>query len=134
MGISAVAGAFQTRKNAKSQEKATKAASLERAKQLSTSASIKANDRIRAARRARAKLKASAAESGVEGTSINSLLNNEDFQAGMDVSHIRLDNNYAIDANTSATQSNLNSIQQPNYLATGLQLAGIVARSKEDKP
>lgn len=137
MGISAAAGLYQTKKNAKAQERATQAASVQRAKEINISNSIKADDRAKKARAARARLKAAAASSGVEGLSIESILNNESFAAGTDVSNIALNTSLAVDANTTATQSRLNSIQQPDYLGTGLQIAGIAAngiQNKKNKP
>ena len=120
---SAVAGAINTRENAKRQERAILAASAQRDKELLKSNSIKGNARVRAARAARARLKASAAESGVQGNSIDSLLANEDFTAGLDIANLNLDLGLARNANRSDTQSRLNSIQQPDYIGTAFDVA-----------
>ena len=138
MAVTAIAGAVQQNRNAKKQQKAVNDASAQRDKEILISNSIKGNARVKAARAARARIKAAGAESGVEGNSIDSLLSNEDFASGMDIAHLGMDTSLARDANHHATQSRLNSIQQADWVGTAASVAGAansgIQYQKDKKP
>jgi hypothetical protein len=124
MIATAVYGAYTTRQNAKKQEKATRQAAKIRSEEEYAQKSAQANERHRLARAEKARLRAMSAESGVGGLSIADVLDNVDMQAGMDIATIG-GNEYRAQRGLSAdTQSRLNSIEQPDYVATGLQVAG----------
>ena len=76
----------------------------------------------------------SAGESGVSGNSVDALVN--ELEAGVLRGNTMTSRNFAVDqlsaqrrldSNKRTAQSRINSVAQPNKLATGLQIAGTVA-------
>jgi hypothetical protein len=120
----AIYGAVETRNNARRQERALMAQQeVEEAENI-RAISVEADDRTKQARAERARLRAMSAESGVSGLAIDELLGNVDMQLGTDLA--RLDQNSLSRTRASRTglNSNLNRVQQPDWVGTGLQVAG----------
>lgn len=119
-------GLYSQRKQAKYNEEFMRKNQKEQAEQIHSKRSAEANARIRKARAERSRLRALSAESGLTGTSIDSVLNNVDMQSGLDVANIAMGGDFDQTNNRYNAQSNLNSIDQPDYLgttlSTGLQL------------
>lgn len=119
-------GMYTQRQQAKYNEAYARKAQQEQSDQIHSKRSAEANDRIRKARAERSRLRAISAESGLSGVSIDSVLNNVDFQAGTDVARIGMNEGFDQTNSRYNLQSNLNSIDQPDYvgttLSTGLQL------------
>lgn len=105
---------------AERQERFYQRAREEQDKQLYQSKSQAADRRARAARAERARLKALSAESGLAGTTIDTILRNVDFQAGQDISAIELNRDNAAADAALRHQSNLNMINQPDYIGEAL--------------
>lgn len=132
IGISAASaayGVYQTSENAQRQTNALFKAQAVEDEQRLAQASVDTVERQRQARAERARLRAASAESGAVGISIDEVLDNVDFQSGMDTSLIdqNLDNGRR--ASSANLQSNLNRVEQPDYLGaalnTGLQITSI---------
>lgn len=70
----------------------------EQQKQTDQAASAQMEDRVKAAREARAAARAAAAESGVMGNSVDAQLNDITFQAGRDVSRIEKNRENGVNA------------------------------------
>lgn len=117
-----------TRQNAKAQERDLRAAQAIEEDQIADQKSVEANERLRRARAERARLRAASAESGAMGLSVDEVLNNVDFQAGTDLALIDQNLYNAGRASRASLQSNLNRIEQPDYLGeslnAGLQIYG----------
>lgn len=130
--VGAVYSADQQRKNARRQERLQRRASKIQEDQIQAENDRKADLTMRQARAERARLRAASAESGLAGISIEDTLNNVDMQAGTDLAYIET-NRYNNIANSRLNQqSALNSIQQPDWVATGLQIAGAATGSYAD--
>ena len=83
-----VVGALTAKQMQKQQQKATEAMAAVQQQQINDQAAQKTNDRMQEARRLRAQARASAAEAGVAGNSVDSLLDDIYGQAGRDVALI----------------------------------------------
>lgn len=115
-------GLHQQRSAAKKQQRFANRAAEQQQKQIHQASSRKANVRARQARAERARLRALSAETGLTGTSIDSVINNADTQAGLDISTIDLNRENQLEDSMLNNQSNLNAIRQPDYLGTALNL------------
>ena len=129
MAVSAAYGLNEQRKAANRSERFYRKSQAEQAKQIHYSKSVEAQDRAQRARAERAKMRAQAAESGLTGITTTDLLDNVLFQSGQDVARIEASERFAQTDSLFQLQSNLNSIQQPDYIGTalntGLQMYGI---------
>jgi len=130
--LSAAYGVYTTEKNAKNQAKALSVQAKKQQEQIYDQKSLQANTRMQQARAERARLKAASAESGLTGVSITDMLNDVDFKAGTDVAQIDRATADELDNSNSALQSAYNRIQQPDYLAAGLQIATAYARNASE--
>lgn len=132
MAVIAAYGAYTTKENARKQEKAYRQAQAVQEDQTRDQISVQANERTRQARAERARLRAASAESGVSGLSIDDILNNVDFQSGMDISNMQANQSNRVNASRANLQSSLNGIEQPDYLGealnAGMQIYGYNAR------
>lgn len=123
MGLLAVSSAYtlySTKENARRQERAFRKAQEVEEDQIRDQASVDANERNRQARAERARLRATSAESGVAGLSIDDILNDVDFQAGMDIANMETNLTNRVNASRTGLGSRLNSIEQPDYLGETL--------------
>jgi hypothetical protein len=103
-------------------------------KQTNNAATENVSERSRQAVRDASAARISAGESGIGGLSVMSLLDNTQFNAGYDSTRTDRNaannieqNNRRLEGIRSGTQSNLNSIEQPNYIGAGLQVAQTAA-------
>ena len=131
MAISAAMSAYSlytARESAKDQEKAMRDAQAIEEDQIGDQKSVEANERLRRARAERARLRASSAESGAVGISVDDVLNDVDMQAGMDLALIDANMFNATRASRAGLGSGLNRIAQPDYvgtaMSTGMQIYG----------
>jgi hypothetical protein len=124
---STIYGVVKQKQNAKNQEKALTAAAAVQREQIYDQHSLQAQQRMHQAQAERARLRAASAETGLSGISITDTLNNVDFQAGTDVANIEKGNYNEINASNTMLQSRYNMIQQPDYIAAGLSIAGSAA-------
>lgn len=106
---------YTSKRNADKQERASKKAQAEREKQIQEQLTDETNDRRRKARKERARLRAASAESGLGGVTLNTLLNDVDFQAGTDVANLAKNAGNATRNSRTQLQSTLNQIEQPDY-------------------
>lgn len=88
MLTTAVVSAAMAARQANQQKHAVEAQMAEQQRQVNEQASAGMEDRLKAAREARATARAAAAESGVSGNSVAAQLNDVMFQAGTDVARI----------------------------------------------
>lgn len=124
MAASAIYSASETQKNAKRQERALREQQAVEQSENDRAISVQADDRAKQARAERARLRAMSAESGVAGLSIDELLGNVDMQAGTDIARIEQNGYSRARASQTNLNSNLNRIEQSNWVGTGLQIAG----------
>jgi hypothetical protein len=127
LGVSAASTVYsvdQTKKNARRQERASRDAQKIEEEQLLAQKSVEANERARRGREESARARAASAASGVSGLTLDDLLMDIDFQTGVDMSNINTNTFNSVRASRAGLQSRLNSIQQPDYVAAGLQIAG----------
>jgi hypothetical protein len=110
----------EQRKTAKRNERFARAAQAEQAKQAFTNRSTEANQRSQRARAERARLRAMSAETGLSGVTTDSILRNVDFQVGRDVARIQRSGDFDQTNSRYRLQSNLNQIQQPDYVGAAL--------------
>lgn len=126
---SAAYGLYATNKAAKSSERQARAAQAEQEKQIHASKSAAVDDRQRRMRRERARLHALSSETGLSGITSDTVLNNVDFQAGFDIAQLNLQTEFDTTASRYQLQSNLNRIEQPDFIGTalntGLQLYSV---------
>lgn len=93
-----VVGALTAKQMQKQQQKATEAAAAVQQQQINDQAQQKTQERMEEARRLRAQARASAAEAGVAGNSIDVMLDDIYGQAGRDVALIEHNRKNGIDA------------------------------------
>lgn len=122
-GIQIAYGEVQKRKNAAHQETALREAAKVQQEQIYDQKSMQAQQRMHLAQQEKARLRAASAETGLTGISISDVLSNVDFQAGTDVANIQKADANELNASNSMLQSRLNQIQQPDWIAAGLQIA-----------
>ncbi len=84
--------------------------------------SAKADDIARRGRAERARLTALTAESGLTGITTSSVVRNATMQASQGIGLTRQNLRGSLEANRFQHWSNLNSIQQPDYIGAGLNL------------
>lgn len=118
--VSAGYGLYQTDRNADRQERAYRQAQEEQEEQLLDQLGAEATDRAKLARRERARLRAMSAESGLAGLTLDTLVNQESFDEGFDISRMTHNTNNAMRSSRTRLNSNLNSIEQPDYIGTAL--------------
>lgn len=119
-------GINEQRRAANRQQRALNEAAAVQQEQINDDANQDINERYRRARSERARLRALSAESGLTGVTIESVLNNVDFQAGTDSQTIEQNRRNRLNASRTENQSRLNSIRQPDYLGAGLQIANVL--------
>ena len=122
--VSAGVGLYQANQN----KHAVEAQLKQQQKQVDQNASAQMEDRIKAAREARASARAAAAESGVSGNSADAVLSDIQFQASRDVSRIEKNRENGIDAageQASARYSEING----QLAASLVQSASVAATS-----
>lgn len=127
------ANLYTTRQNAKAQERAFREAQATEEEQILDQASVEANERARLARAERARLRAQSAESGAAGLSIDEVLNDVDFQAGIDLANMATNQRNRVNASRTNLGSNLAGIKQPDYLGETLN-AGLRIATMQQKP
>lgn len=125
-------GLYTQRVTARRQQRFAARAAEEQADQINDQASARANQRARAARAERARIRALSAETGLTGTTIDTVLRNVDTQAGLDIAAIDENRENAMDDWGINYQSNLNAIRQPDYLGTALN-TGLQLMSQYDQ-
>lgn len=130
--VGAVYSADQQRKNARRQEKLQRRANKIQEDQIQSENDRKADLTMRQARAERARLRATSAESGLAGISIDEVLTNVDFQAGTDLAYIEQNRSNSLTNSALSHESAMNSIQQPDWIATGLQIAGAATGGYSD--
>lgn len=113
----------QTQKNANAQAKALNVQAAKQREQIYQEKSMQADQRNRLAQEERSRLRAASAESGLTGVSISDMLDNVDFKNSQDLAAIDRADANELDNSNSTLQSRLNSIQQPDWIAAGLQIA-----------
>lgn len=118
----AVYSASEAKKNAKRQERALREQQAVEQSENDRAISVQADDRTKQARAERARLRAMSAESGAAGLSIDELLGNVDMQAGTDVARIEQNGFSRARASQTNLNSNLNRIEQADWVGTGLQI------------
>ncbi|GAA0687713.1 hypothetical protein ISN75_14150 [Dyella marensis] len=122
--VSAGVGLYQANQN----KHAVEAQLKQQQKQVDQNASAQMEDRIKAAREARASARAAAAESGVGGNSADAVLSDIQFQASRDVSRIEKNRENGIDA--AGEQANARYSEINGQLAASLvQSASVAATS-----
>lgn len=124
----AIYGAYTTNQNAKRQERALMAQQAVEEAELNRAMSVEADDRVKQARAERARLRAMSAESGVSGLAIDELLGNVDMQLGTDLARLDQNSVSRVRASRTGLNSNLNRVEQADWVGTGLQLAGYGAQ------
>lgn len=88
MGVTALVGVATAAFQMNEQKKAAEEAAKVEQEQINDVAASEMEDRIRAAREARATARAASAEAGVAGASVDALINDAFMQSGRDVSRI----------------------------------------------
>lgn len=96
-----VIGALTAKQMQKQQQKATEAMAAVQQQQINDQAAQKTNERMEEARKLRAQARASAAEAGVAGNSVDALLDDIYGQAGRDVALIETNRKNGIDASAA---------------------------------
>lgn len=122
-----------TRRNARRQERAERRARATEREQIADQLSVETNARRQAARRERARLRALSAESGLAGITMQTLLDNVEFQAGTDVALLEQNAANQEQASASRHQSRLNAIQQPDYLGGALDAGLSIYRLRDQQ-
>lgn len=117
---SAGVGLYRAERNADRQAAAVRQAAEIQQDEINDQLSVEANQRARAARAERARIRAASAETGLTGTTIGSLLRDVDFQAGMDIALMEQNAGNRQRAADSQTRSRLNAIPQPDFIGTAL--------------
>jgi hypothetical protein len=120
--VSTAYGVYATEKNADRQEKALRAAQAQEEEEIYDQKSVEAQERSKRARAERARLRAASAESGAVGLSIDEVLNDVDFQAGIDIANMTTNQTNTVNSSRQRLNTNLNRIEQPDYIAAGLQI------------
>ncbi|WP_266156777.1 virion core protein, T7 gp14 family [Dyella silvatica] len=115
--VAAGTAAYQANQN----KHAVEAQMREQQKQIDQSASAQTEDRMKAAREARASARAASAESGVSGNSVDAVLNDLLFQSSQDVARIEKNRQNGIAESTQQARSRFGEING--------QLASSVASS-----
>ncbi len=123
---SAVLGAAQQDRNARKQRRAIRQQQDQEEREINRANSLKADNQARKAKAARAKIKARAAGTGESGLTIDTLLNNTNFQLGTDLATIEGNRELEVKGSQARERSNLNSVRSPDWLGAGLQIAGAV--------
>jgi hypothetical protein len=134
MAATAIYGAVETRNNARRQERALMAQQEVEETELNRAMSVEADDRVKQARAERARLRAMSAESGVSGLAIDELLGNVDMQLGTDLARLDQNSVSRVRASRTGLNSNLNRVEQPDWVGTGLQIAGASYQSYQANP
>lgn len=130
--VGTIYGTEQTARNARNQANALNQQAALQRQQIYQQKSMQADQRNRLAQEERARLKAASAESGLTGVSISDILNNVDFKDSQDLAAIDRANADELQNSNAMLQSRLNSIQQPDWLATGLQIVRTGAQGYSD--
>ena len=125
-------GVNETRQNAKRQERAYREAQKVEEKQILDNKSVEANERARRGREERARVRAMSAETGALGISLDEILNDIDFQTGMDMANIATNTGNSTRASRAGLGSRLAGIEQPDYVAAGLQIGTTSAQYYKD--
>lgn len=125
----------EQRKTAKRNERFARDAQKVQSEQAHTNRSRQADQRARQARTERSRLRALSAETGLAGVTTNTILRNAMFQGGQDVAAIQQLGDFDQVNSRFSLQSNLNQIQQPDYIGaalnSGLQIAQYNEAMKE---
>lgn len=136
--VTAVAGHQAQSQQAKAEDKATKIAYAndqtqlaEQYKQQNDELNQQQTERSRAAMFEKGRLNAAYGEAGVEGASLDRILNQSDFNLGTDLSTMEANRSNLTKQTMlegrglqSTAQSRFNSTMRPSRLNTGLQIAG----------
>lgn len=126
-------GLYAQRQQAKAATKMHRANAKASAEQSWRQNSAKADDIARRGRAERARLNAMTAESGLTGITTSSVVRNASMQASQGIGLTRQNLRGSLEANRFQHWSNLNSIQQPDYVGAGLNLGLNLARYNDTK-
>lgn len=124
-------GLYNQRETARRQQRFHNRSAQQQQDQINQSQSRQANQRARRARAERARLRALSAETGLTGTTMDTVLNNVDAQAGLDISTIEQQRDNALADSMLTNQSNLNTIRQPDYLGAALNTGLTLGEMRE---
>jgi hypothetical protein len=129
--VSAATAAYAANQNKHAVEDQLK----EQQKQTNQAASAQMEDRVKAAREARAAARAAAAESGVAGNSVDAQLNDIVFQASRDVSRIEKnrENGYnEAGVGAAARIGEINGQLTASLISTGASAFGAIGSNKSN--
>lgn len=120
---SAAAGTYGQYRSASAQEDALNEQARIRAEENADAAETQLGERVREARKERARIRVAAGESGVAGLSVAAQLSNSFLQQSQDVATIRRQAHMNQRAANAATRSEMSKIVKPTALSAGLQIA-----------
>ncbi|MGY6517467.1 MAG: hypothetical protein ACXIUZ_02015 [Lysobacteraceae bacterium] len=117
------AGMYAQNQQSKATAEALGVQRKNQAEELRASAENKMGERVKAMRRERGRIEASAAGAGIAGNSFEASLNNALFEANTDLAKINLDHGFADRASERRFQNNLAQLPTHGGVQAGLQLA-----------
>lgn len=109
---------------ANAQEDAITAQRRAQAEELQSRAETNLGERVKQARKERARLRVAAGEAGVGGASFEAAMRDSFAQQNQDAALIQKNLAFADRASASRARSAMASINKPNALTAGLQIAG----------
>lgn len=118
----AAIGVYSADQAAGAQQEALDTQREQQAEELSTKASVEMGERVKQARRERARIRVAAGESGVQGASFESQLMDSFAQENQDLALISKNARFADRASAGQHASLSNAIDRPSYLSAGLQI------------
>jgi hypothetical protein len=145
--LSATAGHMATSRQAKAEDAATKSAYAmdqmqlsERYEQQNQELNQQQNERTRAAMVERGRLNAAYSEGGLQGGSLDRIVNTNEFNLGQDIATMNANRSNLTKQTRmegiglrATAQSRLNQIKRPSFLDTGLKIAGAAVDYKTGK-